>query len=223
MDERRLKILTSLIREHVRLADPISSELIWRRCRLGISPATIRNELGRLTDEGYLEQPHTSAGRVPTNAGWRFYVDNVVLTAPAQNFSLSNRFGSFGDVARILAEMSGIMAACVNEAGETYLAGLAQLFSQPDFESREQFEKLAETIELLEDEPETIFSGLAKEAPNILIGRENRRFGNNDVSWLFGGFQMPRLGRGLAILIGPKRMHYKKNWSLINALANANR
>lgn len=219
MDDRRLKILTSLIREHVRLAEPISSELIWRRYRLGVSPATIRNELVRLTDEGYLEQPHTSSGRVPTNAGWRFYVDNVVLSAPEENISLG-RFNSFEDVASALAEMSGVMAACLSEAGDTCFQGLSQLFSQPDFASREQFEKLAETIELLEDEPETIFQSLTREAPNILIGRENFRFRNDDVSWLFGNFEMPRVGKGMAILMGPKRMRYKRNWNLVNSLAD---
>lgn len=73
--ERQRKILNSLIKEFIDRAEPISSELLKKKCNLNISPATIRNELQELTKKGYIEQPYTSAGRVPTEKGYKFFIE----------------------------------------------------------------------------------------------------------------------------------------------------
>lgn len=73
--DRQSKILNSLIKEYIEVSEPISSELLKKKCGLGVSPATIRNELQELTEQGYITQPHTSAGRVPTNKGYRYFIE----------------------------------------------------------------------------------------------------------------------------------------------------
>jgi len=73
--ERQEKILNSLIREYIDRAEPVSSDLLKKRYSLDVSPATIRNDLQELTNQGYIEQPHTSAGRVPTEKGYRFFIE----------------------------------------------------------------------------------------------------------------------------------------------------
>lgn len=73
--ERQEKILNSLIREYIDVAEPISSSLLQKKSGLDVSPATIRNDLQELTEKGYITQPHTSAGRVPTEKGYRFFVE----------------------------------------------------------------------------------------------------------------------------------------------------
>ncbi len=75
--ERQEKILNSLIKEYIDLAEPISSDLLKKRGSLSVSPATIRNELQELTELGYIMQPHTSAGRVPTEKGYKFFVEII--------------------------------------------------------------------------------------------------------------------------------------------------
>jgi len=75
MDERKNKILQAIIQDYIATAEPIGSRTIARKFDLGISPATIRNEMADLEDLGLIEQPHTSAGRVPSDAGYRYYVD----------------------------------------------------------------------------------------------------------------------------------------------------
>ncbi|HWR38120.1 MAG TPA: heat-inducible transcriptional repressor HrcA [Patescibacteria group bacterium] len=75
LDERKRKILQAIIDDYISTAEPIGSRTIARKFNLGISPATIRNEMADLELQGYLEQPHTSAGRVPSPKGYRFYVD----------------------------------------------------------------------------------------------------------------------------------------------------
>lgn len=80
LDERKIKILTAVIDDYIATAEPIGSRTIARKYRIGISPATIRNEMADLEELGYLSQPHTSAGRVPSNKGYRYYVDFLLPT-----------------------------------------------------------------------------------------------------------------------------------------------
>jgi heat-inducible transcriptional repressor len=75
MDDRKSKILQAIIEDYVATAEPIGSRTIARKFSLGVSPATIRNEMSDLEELGYLEQPHASAGRVPSDRGYRYYVD----------------------------------------------------------------------------------------------------------------------------------------------------
>lgn len=75
MDERKKKILRAIVQDYIATAEPIGSRTIARKFDLGVSPATIRNEMADLEELGLIEQPHTSAGRIPSDAGYRFYVD----------------------------------------------------------------------------------------------------------------------------------------------------
>ncbi|OGZ66313.1 MAG: hypothetical protein A3C50_01310 [Candidatus Staskawiczbacteria bacterium RIFCSPHIGHO2_02_FULL_43_16] len=86
LSERQEKILNLLVKEYIDIAEPISSGLLQKRADLDISPATIRNELQELTELGYVMQPHTSAGRVPTEKGYKFFVEIIFEEAPPPNF-----------------------------------------------------------------------------------------------------------------------------------------
>lgn len=78
MDDRKNRVLQAIIDDYIATAEPVGSRTIARKYRLGVSPATIRNEMSDLEELGYLEQPHTSAGRVPSNRGYRYYVDSLM-------------------------------------------------------------------------------------------------------------------------------------------------
>lgn len=82
LDPRKRIILRAVVIEHVAEAEPVSSEQIAQKYNLGVRGATVRNELAEMSELGYLEQPHTSAGRVPSDTGYRFYVDHLVSEAP---------------------------------------------------------------------------------------------------------------------------------------------
>lgn len=75
MDERKQKILRAIVQDYIATAEPIGSRTIARKYDLGVSPATIRNEMADLEELGFIEQPHTSAGRIPSDAGYRYFVD----------------------------------------------------------------------------------------------------------------------------------------------------
>src|ERR1700733_495221 len=76
--DRSKRVLAALIREYIATGEPVASSLLVSAAGLGVSSATVRNILARLEDEGYVQQPHTSAGRIPTDRGYRFYVDMLL-------------------------------------------------------------------------------------------------------------------------------------------------
>src|SRR5258706_2676583 len=85
LSARQRIILNSLIKEYIDLAEPISSELLKQKCSLDVSGATIRNELQELTEQGYITQPHTSAGRIPTNKAYKYFVEIIFEKNEAPN------------------------------------------------------------------------------------------------------------------------------------------
>src|SRR5579863_2222159 len=79
LDRRKTAILGTVVYEYIATGEPVGSATLTQKYNLGISPATVRAELASLDEEGYLDQPHTSAGRVPSDRGYRYYVDRLML------------------------------------------------------------------------------------------------------------------------------------------------
>jgi heat-inducible transcriptional repressor len=82
VEDRRLAVLRAIVEDYVATEEPVGSKVLVERHRLGVSPATVRNDMAVLEDEGYIHQPHTSAGRVPTDKGYRLFVDKLVTLKP---------------------------------------------------------------------------------------------------------------------------------------------
>ncbi len=120
LDNRKEDVLRAVIEEHIQTAEPVGSETVAHRLRLGVSPATIRNEMAALEDGGYLSHPHTSAGRVPTDRGYRFYVDAVikeVRLTPAERARVRRPVEVMtGGSGRIAEEIARTLAAVTDYA-----------------------------------------------------------------------------------------------------------
>jgi heat-inducible transcriptional repressor len=82
LDDRKLEVLRAIVEDYVETQEPVGSKALVERHQLGVSPATVRNDMAALEDEGYIRQPHTSAGRVPTDAGYRLFVDRLSRVKP---------------------------------------------------------------------------------------------------------------------------------------------
>ena len=82
MQDRQLEILRAIVDEYVATEEPVGSKVIAEKHGLGVSPATIRNDMAVLEDAGLIKQPHTSAGRIPTNSGYRMFVDKIAEIKP---------------------------------------------------------------------------------------------------------------------------------------------
>jgi len=113
LDDRKAHVLQALVEEYIRTGEPVSSQVILERSALDVSSATIRNEVSRLESYGFVVQPHTSSGRIPTHQGYRYYVDHC---SPARLRSATHdRIRSFftdvhSEVSRLLKETSGLVA-----------------------------------------------------------------------------------------------------------------
>src|ERR687896_360171 len=96
LDERKGSILRALISHYVRSGEPVGSKTLVEKYRLGVSPATVRNEMAALEEAGFIYQPHTSAGRIPTDAGYRYFVNawaQDVELPPRQSEAIRQFFG----------------------------------------------------------------------------------------------------------------------------------
>ena len=82
LDDRKLEVLRVIVEDYVATQEPVGSKALVERHKLRVSPATVRNDMAALEEEGYLRQPHTSAGRVPTNKGYRLFVDRLSRIKP---------------------------------------------------------------------------------------------------------------------------------------------
>ena len=82
LGERRLEVLRAIVQDYVGTEEPVGSKALTERHNLGVSPATVRNDMAALEDEGYIAQPHTSAGRIPTDKGYRLFVDRLAGVKP---------------------------------------------------------------------------------------------------------------------------------------------
>ena len=114
MDERKRKVLQAIIQDYISTVEPVGSRTISRKYDLGVSPATIRNEMADLEEMGYIEQPHTSSGRIPSDKGYRFYVDCLMerkkLTLDEKDY-IKNRFDrKMAEIEDVIEQTSGVLS-----------------------------------------------------------------------------------------------------------------
>ncbi|WP_461569439.1 heat-inducible transcriptional repressor HrcA [Thermincola ferriacetica] len=118
LDERKKQILLAIIQDYIATAEPIGSRTIARKYKLGVSPATIRNEMADLEELGYIEQPHTSAGRVPSDLGYRYYVDCLMkkskLTKNEKDAITRGLATRVNEVAQVIEQTNRILSSLTN-------------------------------------------------------------------------------------------------------------
>lgn len=117
LDERKKKILASVVENYIKSAEPIGSKQIEKEYNNSISSATIRNEMKVLEDLGFLEQPHVSAGRIPSTKGYRFYVDNLMLNDTLSMIDIdyiNNNIVSYGSTEKTLEHAAEVISKLLN-------------------------------------------------------------------------------------------------------------
>ncbi len=222
MNPRQEIILKLIVEEYIQSAEPVGSKFLCDNFQLNVSPATIRNDMVSLEHEDYLRQPHTSAGRIPTEKAYQYYLKNVVskeqVQVKGQPFKDAAKNKNevqqtLKQLARQLVEVSGETAIVASEPEWSYYTGVSNLFSKPDFQTLELVETLSEIVDRFD---EVIFSlfGVVPDEPVILIGSKNP-FGNG-MSAMLVRYKVAPEQRGLLGLVGPLRMNYSKNLALLN-------
>lgn len=222
MDSRKHQLLTMVIEHYIKNAEPVGSKFLVSFGGLDFSEATVRNELRALEEEGYLMHPHTSAGRIPTERGYRYYVDQLNLeknNIPKNDFktlvdSLSEEQDyelSRKNLAKAAVGLSKETVIIAFSAERVYYTGLSNLFNKSEFGDLEAISNISEMFDNCEEYLED-FMQKVEASPRYFIGSENP-FDEmlSVVSARFGK-------EGMIALLGPKRMDYKYNFSLIKKL-----
>lgn len=219
-NERRKKILFTLISEYIKTAQPVSSGLLAKKYDLGVSSATIRNEMTALEEEGFIYQPHTSAGRVPSELAYLERIKNFSASWPKfKNEKLSLALENKKDLrpaAKILAEHSNNAIFWAFHKNDLYYTGLSNLFSQPEFKDSQVVCNVSLVIDRMEEIIDDLFDDLNNEI--------SFRLGSNNPFAPFLGtvFLKYRNNRqsGLCGILGPMRMNYAKSAALLDIVNN---
>ncbi len=221
--ERQKEILDSVIGEYIKLAQPVSSQLIEKKYDFGICPATIRIEMQKLTDKGFLFQPNTLAGRVPTDKGLRLFVENL-LEKELKSFEIGDWFKNkieddikfIQGLTKNLAHISGALALGYLEKENVFWKeGWEEVLREPEFGEKDFALNFAEFLENFENNIGNfeINSGI-----KIYIGKENPFKKAKDFTVITSKCHLPAGDGAILSLLGPKRMAYDTNIGLINSL-----
>lgn len=224
--ERQEKILSQIIEEYAETASPVGSVTMAKL--FNVSPATIRAEMARLESMGLIAQPHTSAGRVPTDAGYRYYVNNLAesesrgfrddTVEDRGMYALEKRVNS---QSRADAAIRGAVDSLVDLTGnlglatiggQLYLSGISRLFTQPEFVDTARVQAVAKLLDNLEPWLREAAPG---EALNIFIGHENPIGKNSEVSLIISKFVSPFSDRSYIGVLGPTRQNYIRVMGLV--------
>lgn len=222
ISERQKQILCQIIEEYAETAAPVGSVTMAKL--FDVSPATIRAEMARLETLGLIAQPHTSAGRVPTDAGYRFYVNNLSENGTVEQsldrgaHALEVRVGSqsradtaIRGAVDALVELTGNLGLATID-GQLYLSGLTRLFTQPEFVDTRRVQAVARLLDNLEPWLREAAPG---EALNIFIGQENPIGKSSEVSLIISRFKSPFSDRSYIGVLGPTRQNYARVMALV--------
>ena len=144
LTQRQIEILKQIVKEYIDSANPVGSETLEKKYDVGVSPATIRNEMAAMVKKGYLAKPHTSAGRVPTSKAMKLYVNELMkekelsvadeVEAKEKVWDVRGKEGEFMRTAtQRLAEKTGTLAVARNQDGDFFCAGYSHILEMPEF------------------------------------------------------------------------------------------
>lgn len=222
MTERQQKILSAIVEQYAEVASPVGSSLLAKV--FNVSSATIRAEMAELERHGYITQPHTSAGRVPTDKGYRHYVnylnDNTspLIGEGRAEKALVARVQSAGAPERMIRNAVDTLVELTHNLGlatignQLYISGLSNLFGQPEFMNGRQVQQVAQLLDNLEP-------WLREAAPNeplsVYIGNENPIGRSAGVTLIISRFRSPFSDRSYIGTLGPTRQSYRDVMTLV--------
>jgi heat-inducible transcriptional repressor len=218
MDERKGKLLGHIIEEYVSSGHPVGSALISEKLMRDVSSPTIRNEMQDLEREGFIRQPHTSAGRIPTELGYRHYLENIMrpvdLSKKERKFledsvsSGDKMYVRAKSAAKKAAQLSGEAVVVGFASNDVYYTGLSNLFNKPEFRDHDFIITVSEVIDRLDEVMSGIGSKLDEDI-SVFLGQDNP-FGVECASVI----TLTKSGIVFGML-GPIRMNYGQNIAFV--------
>lgn len=229
--ERRFFILKAIIESFIESAEPVGSRYLMERYKMDISPATIRNEMSMLEHLGLIHQPFTSAGRVPTDLGFRVFVDELMDTVPEvrdlkkqaieQIHKMKHEEKLYNAVSLLARVCDNVSFAVVPGRMKTYYLGLANILRKPEFMDSARAYTVVKVLEDVHD-----FVGLlddlgVDEKVRVFIGRENIIPEIKSCSIIATKYKMKNYGEGVIGILGPMRMNYPYNIGALEYIRNS--
>lgn len=233
MDERKQQVLEYVILEYIDTAQPVSSFNIQKKYDLPYSSATIRNELAELESEGYLMQVHTSSGRVPTDKGYRYYVNRLLGRQEIlkQYASVTHKFlQDMNTMNEIHLKLKNLLLSFAQESGNVAMGklssdmifeeGVSTFLRQPGFSSVEFIHNALKDLNEVKSHIDEIGRGVAQGSYKLYIGEENPIESMHKYAVIVGKFSIDS-DDGTIVVVGPKGMHYAKNIALVEYMLNS--
>ncbi len=221
MTERQRLILKAIIEQYAEVAAPVGSSLLAKV--FNVSSATVRSEMAELERLGFIAQPHASAGRVPTDRGYRFYVNDMSEMATPMidrraERALAARVEDGGMPERTIRNAVDTLVELTQNLGlatignQLYMSGLTNLFTQPEFAGGQHIKDVARLLDNLEP-------WLQETAPNeplsVYIGAENPIGRNSGCSLIISRFRSPYSDSSYIGILGPTRQSYQNVMNLV--------
>ncbi len=220
LSQRQIDILKAIIQEYTETGEPVGSEVLEKKYKLGVSPATIRNEMVELSKKEYLKKTHFSSGRIPSAKGFRFYIQNLMKKRDLSTFDEVAYKNSIWDernnpnrllrhATQILSKRTGLLSVIVTADGDAYYSGFANLMDTSEFSDRE----LSRSLFLLLDETifwESVMEQLYRIDEDIIYILGEEDFPNpafESCASVFAEFEGNSY-KGIIGVVGPKRMSY---------------
>ncbi len=220
MTERQKQILSAIIEQYAEVASPVGSSLLAKV--FDVSSATVRAEMAELERLGFIAQPHTSAGRIPTDKGYRFYVNslthNATLPETRAERALSARVQQGGIPERTIRNAVDTLVELTHNLGlatignQLYMSGLSNLFNQPEFVGGQQVQQVARLLDNLEP---WLHEAAPNEPLSVYIGAENPIGRNAGVTLIISRFRSPYSDHSYIGTLGPTRQSYREVMSLV--------
>lgn len=217
MTSRQEKILEAIVEQYAEVAAPVGSSLLAKA--FGVSSATIRAEMAELERLGYIHQPHTSAGRIPTDKGYRYYVNQLTDAGLSKSSYekraekvLAARVSGGGVPEMSIRNTVDTLVELTHNLGlatigdQLYMSGLSNLFGQPEFMHPEQVQEVARLLDNLEP---WLHEAALNEPLNVYIGRENPIGRGAGCSLVISRFRSPFSDRSYIGTLGPTRQSYR--------------
>jgi heat-inducible transcriptional repressor len=227
MTERQKQILCAIVEQYAEVASPVGSSLLAKV--FNVSSATIRAEMAELERLGYIMQPHTSAGRVPTDRGYRLYVNDLNMGGESTKENraeraLTARVHDGGIPERTIRNAVDTLVELTHNLGlatignQLYMSGLSNLFGQPEFMHGNSVQQVAGLLDNLEP-------WLRETAPNeplsVYIGQENPIGRSAGCSLIISRFRSPYSDRSYIGVLGPTRQSYREVMGLVQRAGEA--
>lgn len=229
MTERQSKILQAIVEQYAEVASPVGSSLLAKV--FDVSSATVRTEMAELERAGYISQPHTSAGRIPTDKGYRYYVNHITESDDKESLperriekALTARVAYGGMPERAIRNAVDTLVELTHNLGlatigdQLYMSGLSNLFGQPEFMHPGQVQEVARLLDNLEP---WLHEAAPNEPLSVYIGRENPIGRNSGCSLIISRFRSPFSDSSYVGVLGPTRQSYRDVMNLVGRAGKA--